>query len=119
MSFSQFIQERWGNPGLVVTGMYDTIGVHTLIPAPGVNNNINVQGFHLQSEESQVTHTVFVRVGVDPGNEIWRLRLVNDGDGEMFFIPTGTVLRLGANKPLSLVLAAKAQVGYNIVYYID
>ncbi len=117
MSQSQFVQELYGNPSAIVTGQFNTVGVHPMIAAPGVNNNIYVQGFHLQSE-SQTAHTVFARQGVDPGNEIWRLRLVNDGDGEMFFIPPGIVLRLGANKPLSLVLASAAQVGYNIVYYV-
>lgn len=117
MSQSKYVQELYGNPASPVTGMFNTVGVHAMLAAPGVNRNIHIVVFQLQSE-SETSHTVFVRQGIDAGNEIWRHRMVADGDGVLEVIPPGMALRLSANKQLSLVLTAAAQVGYNIIYYV-
>lgn len=117
MSFSSRVQDLYGNPLQLATGEFHTIGEHTLIPAPGINLNIHVVAFHLQKEDSAAAHTIQIRMGSGAANDIWRLRLVDDGDGEALPLPSGQAFRLGANRALMMNLVAASQVGFNIVYY--
>ena len=117
MSLPSRVQDLQGNAMARVTGSVAAIGETVLIPAPGVGYNIYISKAHFQSE-STTSHTIQIRVGSGAGHDGWRVRLVNDGDGELLDFGVEQLYRLPGNKALIINLVAAAAVGYNILYFI-
>ena len=117
MSKSERVQALQGNAINRLTGPYAALGEQVLIAPPGVGRNIYIVKAHFQSE-SDTAHTIQIRVGSGAANNVWRLRLVNDGDGELIDLGGEQAYRLPANWGLYLNLTATAQVGVNILYFI-
>lgn len=105
------------NRGAIIrlVGTTNTLGVNTLVAAPGAGLRIIVRYFLIQNE-SQTGTTIILR---DGGADAFRKLLPSQGDSLELVLDAGNEWELATNVALNLVLSGANQIGYSIGYWVE
>lgn len=105
------------NRGAIVrlAGTTNTLGVNTLVAAPGAGLRLVVRYFLIQNESGTAT-TIILR---DGGADAFRKLLQNQGDSLELVLDAGNEWELDTNVALNLVLSGANQIGYSIGYWAE
>lgn len=98
-----------------LSGTVNTLGVNTLIPAPGVGMRIVVRYWIIQNL-SAVSTQWYLRSG---GATHFQYLGSNIGNGFSAFFTAGDDWEIQSNTPVNLALSAAANHAYTIGYWVE